>query len=147
MKVLKKNVYWGTKSICTKHSSEIIGGSADCFIGGTTIEGDPVARDVVLIKVGPNDYREATDLYEASKTFLPLPKSAILKIAMPRYDTKPRGVGELYVEDLKAMYCFINKKDEKEKVSLEELALIAKSELLKGTVKLCERETREFIKL
>ena len=124
MKVLRKNVYWGTKSICTKHSCEIIGGSADCFIGRTEIKGDPIARDVVLIKVGPGDYREATDLYEASKNFLPLPKSAILKIAMPKYDTTPRGVGELYVEDLKRTHYTCNEKD---KIDLKELVLLAKN--------------------
>ena len=122
MKVLKKNVYWGTKSICTKHSSEIIGGSADCFIGATEIKGDPIARDVVLIKVGPGDYREATDLYEASKTFLPLPKSAILKIAMPKYNTRPRCVGEYYVEDLKRTYYTCGEKD---KIDLKELVLLS----------------------
>lgn len=124
MKVLKKNVYWGTKSICTKYSSEIIGGSADCFIGATEIEGDPIARDVVLIKVGPGDYREATDLYDASKTFIPMPKSAVLKVAMPRYDTKPRGVGEYFVEDLKRTYYTCNEKD---KIELKELVLLAKN--------------------
>ncbi len=122
MKVLKKNVYWGTKSICTKHSSEIIGDSADCFIGATEIEGKPIARDVVLIKVGANDYRAATDLYNASKTFLPLPKSAILKIAMPKYDTRPRGVGDLYVENLERTYYTCNEKD---KIDLKELVLLS----------------------
>lgn len=126
MKILKKNVYWGTKAICTKHSTEMIGGSADCFIGGTTIEGDPIAYDVVLIKVGSNDYREATDLFKASKGLLPLvPKSAVLKIAMPKYDTRPRGIGEIYVKDLKRMYYTCT--DEKEKIDLKELVLLSKN--------------------
>ncbi|MBQ9795457.1 MAG: hypothetical protein IJW36_00650 [Clostridia bacterium] len=53
-----------------------------------------------------------------------MPKSAVLKVAMPRYDTKPRGVGDLYVEDLKRAYYTCNEKD---KIDLKELVLLAKN--------------------
>ena len=118
MKVLKKNVYWGTKSICTKYSSEIIGGSADCFIGGTEILDDDLEKNVLFIKVGNDDYREAKDLLEASKKLLPLvPKSAVLKIAMPKYDRSPRGVGDIFVKDLHRF--FVADDTDKTKIDLE----------------------------
>lgn len=131
MKVLRKNVYYGSKCVCTKYSSEMYGGSPDCFIGGTEIEGSPISQEDIFVKVGPDDYREINDLYNASKKLLHIaPKSVVIKLAMQKYSTNPRNVGELYVNDLKHMFTIA----EDEKIDIKDLLFIANNKGLQGFI-------------
>ena len=111
MKVLKKNVYTAKICVCTKHCTEVIGVFGDSTIGHTTIEDDVMNSEELFIKVGIDDYRQARDLYNASKGILPLSKSAILNKPMTNFETRPNGVGDFFLKDLKPVYHFVN--DEK----------------------------------
>ena len=111
MKVLKKNVYTAKICVCTKHCTEVIGVFGDSTIGHTTIEDDVMNSEELFIKVGIDDYRQARDLYNASKGIVPLPKSVILNKPMTSFDTKPNGVSDLFLKDLRPVYHFVN--DEK----------------------------------
>ena len=120
MKVLRKNVYLATKSICTSFATETLDGPFSNYIA------KPLGCDIVLVKVGEDDYREATDLYEASNKLSPLaPKSAVLKVLMPKYGTEPINVGDIFVTNLRKIYTV----DENNisKVDLKELDELSKN--------------------
>ena len=111
MKVLKKNVYTAKICVCTKHSTDAIGVFGDSTIGHTTIEEDVMNSEELFIHIGNGDYRQARDLYNASKGIIPLPKSVILNKPMKNFETRPNIVGDLFLKDLRPVYHFV--KDEK----------------------------------
>ena len=100
MKVLMKNVFWSEKHRCTKKSTQI-----DETGYHKELESKLLKEFFPVVKVGPNDYRNAIDLYFISKKHNHfISKSAILKIDMPIYHLEPNHAGEIFIKNLSPMF-------------------------------------------
>ena len=125
MKIKKKDIYYGTKCLCTKFISEIHGGVADCFVGSESYEKTELQHNMVFVKMGDNDYRTPEDLYKVANGFsCMLPKTAISKISMPVFKKEPKNAGDYFVKDLKPYFGTIEAED---KISLKELVSLVKT--------------------
>ena len=112
MKVLNQNVYIGKICVCTEHTTKASGSFGEGMVGSCEIKFDVLNQKEILIKVGKNDYRQARDLYNASKNKPILPKIFITNSAMQSFPTQPSKAGELFVQDLEKVYPYSNEEDE-----------------------------------
>ena len=121
MKILKKNIYLGTKCLCKKYSNEITAIIGDMQVGHTVFDSTDIEKNVIFVKVGENDFRKAEDIYNETNgplSFL-ITKEMLCNIDMPKYSTSPSCAGDIYVKDLNPLFNVSN--NSKEKISLKEL--------------------------
>ena len=104
MKVLEKNVYTAKICVCTEHTTTASGTWGTGMHGSTIIKDDVINNEEIFVKVGENDYRQARDLYQASKEFPLLPKFLITKTAMEHFTIEPKTAGNLFIKDIKHVY-------------------------------------------
>lgn len=95
MKIYGKQVFIGSKKLCTEYTSKIIGGFSDCYIGNFEFKGKDIEKDIIFIK-DKNGY--LIDIKDIEGTgFLALNCYG----AVTRYKTEPHRAGDYYIGDLK----------------------------------------------
>lgn len=125
MKIKKKDVYYGTKCLCTKYITEINGGFGGCFVGSESYKDQELERDVVFVKMGENDYRTPEDLYSvAHGIFSLMSKETLSKISMPIFLKHPRTAGDYFVKDLEP---YFGNLEAEGKIDLKNLVSMVKS--------------------
>lgn len=98
MKILGRDVVFGTKKICKEYTTKANGTFDDCIVSCKEYKGDNIERNVIFIRDKKGYYIELKDL----ETFPTL--SLICYGAAPRWKTSPNSAGDCYVADIKPYF-------------------------------------------
>lgn len=95
MKIYGKQVFIGTKKLCTEYTSKIIGGSSDCHIGSYEYKGTPLESNVIFIQDKYGYYVDINDIDGGGFLALHCYGAAL------RYKNHPNDAADIYVDELK----------------------------------------------
>ena len=95
MKIYGKQVYVGTKKICTEYTSKLIGGTEDLHIGTNDYKGTPIEENLIFIQDKHGYFVDINSI--DGNGFLALN----IYGAVQRYTQSPHRAGDVYVDNLK----------------------------------------------
>lgn len=98
MKIYGKQVFVGTKKLCTEYTSKIIGGFSDCYVGSKEYKGEPLETNVIFIQDKNGYYVDLED----AKSFPTL--SLICFGAAHRWKNSPNRAGDEYIDNIKPYF-------------------------------------------
>ena len=95
MKIYGKQVFIGSKKLCTEYTSKIIGRFSDCSVGNYEFKGEDIEKDIIFIQDKKGYLINIKDIEGTG--FLALNCYG----AATRYKSEPNYAGEYYIGDLK----------------------------------------------